>query len=72
MKREGRLDHTVQVCPFQMQKGVFFRAILNGYLSVDSFFIMGGCLLSYLTLKEMDRTNGWLNVPMFYIHRYVR
>ena len=39
---------------------------------------MGGCLLAYLTLKEMDKTKGWLNekgwinIPMMYIHRYIR
>ena len=63
---------------FQMQNSVLYRAILNGYVSVDSFFIMGGCLLAYLTMKEMDKTKGWLNergwvnIPMFYVHRYLR
>ena len=57
---------------FQFKTSFLFRVIMNAFPSVDSFFIMSGCLLSYLTLKEMDKTKGWLNVPMFYIHRYIR
>ena len=34
----------------------------------------GACLLSYITLKELDKTNGggvkfWI---MYYVHRYIR
>ena len=50
------------------------RLILNATESVDSFFMIGGCLLSYLTLKELKKLNGgsiqfWI---MFYVHRYIR
>jgi peptidoglycan/LPS O-acetylase OafA/YrhL len=45
---------------------------VNGYISVDSFFFMGGCLLTFLTFKELDRVKGRLNVIMFYVHRYIR
>ena len=63
---------------FQLQIPFMFRVIENGFPSVDSFFIIGACLLSFLTLKEMDKTDGWLNarawsnIPMMYIHRYIR
>ncbi len=56
----------------QFQASFWFRAILNGFPSVDSFFIIGGCLLGYLTFKELERTKGRFNVPMFYLHRYLR
>lgn len=50
--------------------------ISNGYVSVDSFFLISGTLLSYLTLKELDKIKGrvWTPIfwPMFYIHRYLR
>ncbi len=49
-----------------------FRAILNGYPSVDSFFVLSGCLLGYLTFKELEKVHGRLNIPMFYLHRYIR
>jgi len=56
----------------QFQQGFGFRPLLNGYPSVDSFFVIGGILLGYLTFKELDKTNGFLNVPLFYLHRYMR
>ena len=51
-----------------------FEPILNAFPSVDSFFFIGASLLSYLTLKELDRSQGgslkfWL---MYYVHRYIR
>ncbi len=58
--------------PFQMERGFGFRVILNGYPCVDSFFLLSGCLLGFLTFKELDRTKGRLNVLLFYLHRYLR
>jgi len=49
-----------------------FRFILNGYLSVDSFFFLGGFLLSLITLKEMDKKAGKLDLLQYYLHRYLR
>ena len=62
-----------------------FDVIRNGFYSVDSFFLIGGCLLTYLTMKELDAlgkksadggnptfgewSTFWL---MYYIHRYIR
>ena len=46
-------------------------AVMNATLSVDTFFVLSGALVSYGILKELDKT-GWLNVPMLYIHRYLR
>ncbi len=48
------------------------RVLLNGYVCVDSFLVISGCLLGYLTFKELDKTNGRLNWIMFYLHRYLR
>lgn len=50
------------------------QAVANGFPSVDSFFLLSGCLLAYLTLKELDKVKGggiafWIT---FYIHRYLR
>jgi len=51
-----------------------FAVVINAFPSVDSFFLIGACLLSYITLKELDKTNGggvkfWI---MYYVHRYIR
>ena len=35
-------------------------------------FSFSGFLVSYLTLKELDKVNGKLNLIMFYVHRYIR
>jgi len=51
---------------------VLFRVVLNGYPSVDSFFTIGGCLLSYLSFKHLEKTSGKLNIFMVFIHRYIR
>jgi len=50
------------------------RTILNATPSVDSFFLIGALLLSYLTLQQLDIQKGgsvkfW---AMFYVHRYIR
>ena len=46
----------------------------NALIGVDTFFVIGGCLLAYHTMKELDKTKGG-NLPMwvmFYVHRYIR
>ena len=44
----------------------------NATVSVDSFFVMSGMLVTFNLLKVLDRSKGKLNLPMFYIHRYLR
>ncbi len=48
------------------------RVLANPILSVDSFFVLSGCLLAYITFKEMDRSGGKINLVLFYLHRYIR
>ena len=53
--------------------GFPFVAVWNGLLGVDTFLVIGGCLLAFHTLKELDKTKGgsigmWV---MFYVHRWV-
>jgi len=55
-----------------LQEGFLYRIVPNALPSVDSFFIIGGCLLTYLKFKELDRTEGKLNIPLFFLHRYIR
>ncbi|CAG7819852.1 unnamed protein product [Allacma fusca] len=49
-----------------------FYPILNGTVSVDTFFTLSGTLVAYSLLKELDKTKGKLNYPLFVIHRYLR
>ncbi|XP_043653156.1 nose resistant to fluoxetine protein 6-like [Drosophila teissieri] len=46
--------------------------ILHGFYAVDSFFVLGGLLVALIPLRLMDRTKGKLNVPMMYLHRFIR
>ncbi|XP_055370763.1 uncharacterized protein LOC129605190 [Condylostylus longicornis] len=50
----------------------FALLMLNGVLSVDSFFLLSGCLVSWIGLKTLNKTNGKLNVFKMYLHRYLR
>ncbi|CAG7732798.1 unnamed protein product [Allacma fusca] len=49
-----------------------FYPIMNGTPSVDTFFALSGTLVAYSLLKELDKTKGKLNYPLFVIHRYLR
>lgn len=47
-------------------------AVLNATFSVDTFFVMSGLLACYGIMKALQKTKGKFNVPMFYVHRYIR
>ncbi|XP_071799989.1 uncharacterized protein [Asterias amurensis] len=49
-----------------------FSFMLNSTVSVDSFFMLSGLLLTYLTLKHMKKVNGKVNWFIFYFHRLWR
>ncbi|KAH8241173.1 hypothetical protein KR032_001440 [Drosophila birchii] len=46
--------------------------VVHGFFSVDSFFFLGGMLVSLIALRSMEKTRGKLNVPMMYLHRLMR
>ena len=56
----------------KMPKHFLFQPIINFTLSVDSFFVLSGLLLSYLTMKEMKRNQGKFTFISFYLHRLLR
>lgn len=47
-----------------------FQIVLNAIFSVDSFFLLSGLLVSYLTLHELEKRNGKINWLLFYFHRF--
>jgi peptidoglycan/LPS O-acetylase OafA/YrhL len=49
-----------------------FQPITNGFYSVDSFFLLSGALVAYLTLREMERRRGRFPFLTYYLHRYLR
>ncbi|XP_062571306.1 nose resistant to fluoxetine protein 6-like [Saccostrea cucullata] len=54
-----------------------YHVIINALVSVDSFFLLSGLLVSYLLLRELRRNEGkkinWVAfIAKFYFHRYWR
>ncbi|XP_055947832.1 nose resistant to fluoxetine protein 6-like [Argiope bruennichi] len=49
-----------------------FQVILNGFFSVDSFFVLSGFLTGYLYFQQAKKTDGKIPWLYFYIHRYIR
>ncbi|XP_065347031.1 nose resistant to fluoxetine protein 6-like [Cloeon dipterum] len=57
--------------PREFSKQWFMGPILNGYLSVDTFFLLGGVLTAYVPL--MDHAKGRkFHLIKYYIYRYLR
>ncbi|XP_064538746.1 nose resistant to fluoxetine protein 6-like [Drosophila montana] len=50
----------------------FARLIIQAVFAVDTFFFLSGLLVVMIALRSMERTKGWLNVPLMYLHRYLR
>ncbi|KAK7497003.1 hypothetical protein BaRGS_00011739 [Batillaria attramentaria] len=49
-----------------------FQMVANATPSVDTFFVLSGLLVAYLSLKELDKNKGKLNWPLFFFHRFWR
>ncbi|XP_072028216.1 nose resistant to fluoxetine protein 6-like [Amphiura filiformis] len=65
-----RYDNPVYIVD-QFDKTALFP-VLNGTFSVDTFFVLSGFLVTYLTLKELRKTSGRINWFQFYFHRFWR
>ncbi|XP_016949352.1 nose resistant to fluoxetine protein 6 [Drosophila biarmipes] len=50
----------------------FTSFILYAPFSVDTFFFISGLLLVSIGLRSLEQTKGRLNVPLMYLHRYLR
>ncbi len=48
------------------------QALTRGPIAVDTFFMMGGLLVSYTFMRDMNRNNENFNLLSFYFHRYIR
>ena len=49
-----------------------FQAIGNGFFAVDTFFLLSGLLVAYLSMCQMKRKNGRFPFLAYYLHRYLR
>ena len=75
----GRNTEYVRSLTSEKHAGGFaFEAIMQGEYSVDSFLFIGATLLSYLLLKDLDKSKGWfhskgpLRIVFYYLNRYLR
>ena len=53
-------------------KHFLFQPVVNFTFSVDTFFVLSGLLLSYLSIKEMERRQGKFPFLSFYVHHLLR
>lgn len=44
---------------------------MNGYVSVDSFFFLSGLLVCFIFFRDISK-KGYYDVPLQYLHRYIR
>ena len=51
------------------QKGNY-EIVGNALPSVDTFFLIGATLVSYLSFQQLEK--GRFNIVLFYVHRYIR
>ena len=56
---------------FDLVRRFLFQPVSNISLAVDSFFLLGSFLSSYLTFKDIEK-HGRFRYLYFYIHRYFR
>ncbi|XP_063234468.1 nose resistant to fluoxetine protein 6-like [Bacillus rossius redtenbacheri] len=49
----------------------YMMILVNGTLSTDSFFLIGGVLLAYIFMRDRKK-NQPFNLLTFYLHRYIR
>ena len=72
--------HNMNIFRDQYMHDDAMGAIFNAYLSVDTFFFIGATLLTFITLKELDKAANkgataaskaffWFK---YYVHRYIR
>lgn len=53
-------------------KNFISQIFANGTFSVDTFLFISGLLMSHLCLKQLAKSHGSFNLPIFYLHRYIR
>ncbi|XP_052221322.1 nose resistant to fluoxetine protein 6-like isoform X1 [Dreissena polymorpha] len=69
----GVVGNTATILP-KFFKRFSFQCISNAFFAVDTFFVLSGLLVAYLTLREMDKRGGAKKFSwgMYYFHRIWR
>ncbi|KAG8189325.1 hypothetical protein JTE90_021831 [Oedothorax gibbosus] len=76
------LGHTYVLMDFELLKdpafmqrwfaALEFEFVHNGWLAVETFFLLSGALVAYGGLKTMNKTKKTFNVPFLILRRYLR
>ena len=53
-------------------KSPFSLLLTTAPISVDTFFYISGLLITWIGMKEITKSKGKLNIPVMYLHRYLR
>ncbi|XP_062140330.1 nose resistant to fluoxetine protein 6-like [Drosophila sulfurigaster albostrigata] len=53
-------------------KSPYSMFTIHALFSVDTFFFLSGLLIVLVALRTMEKTRGKLNVPLMYLHRFLR
>ncbi|KAF8786363.1 Nose resistant to fluoxetine protein 6 like protein [Argiope bruennichi] len=56
----------------ETSKDFLSQIFANGAFAVDTFYLISGVLVTFVTLKGLEKTNGKLPLLYFYFHRYFR
>ena len=65
------IAHGYDVVGFPSETGSVWRWLPSGTFGVEVFFVISGFLITYLLLKEVDRT-GTISIRQFYLRRIFR
>ncbi|SPP88232.1 nose resistant to fluoxetine protein 6 [Drosophila guanche] len=57
---------------YKWAKSPFMMVINEGVFAVDTFFFISGMLVSMVALRSIEKAKGKLNIPLMYLHRYLR
>lgn len=49
-----------------------FQGVTAAFFAVDTFFVLSGVLVAYLTLRQMQKGKGRFPFASFYVHRFLR
>ncbi|XP_068154784.1 nose resistant to fluoxetine protein 6-like [Drosophila tropicalis] len=53
-------------------KSAFSLFVREGIFAVNTFFFISGLLVVLVVLRIMEKSKGKINLPMMYLHRYLR
>lgn len=64
-------NNSLYVLKYEVPKFTF-QANISAPFAVDSFFLLSGVLVAYLTLRKMAKLKGKFPVLLYYVHRILR